>query len=68
MDPDIFFAGYLALPWLLPLVTLVLILVGGAALGAVIVAVIGAVRAAFHRGRESDPEEVSTAELFGDIH
>lgn len=62
MDPDLLFAGYLALPWLT--------LVGGAALGTVIVALVGALRAGFRRrgGRDSvevdGTENVELAELF----
>ncbi|MGN6428758.1 MAG: hypothetical protein ACTHMF_18240 [Leifsonia sp.] len=61
---DWLYLGLVALPWWLPVLVLLLVLVGGAALGAVIVAVIGAVRTGF---RTQEPAaDVDVAEFFAD--
>ncbi|WP_348786900.1 hypothetical protein [Leifsonia sp. NPDC080035] len=61
---DWLYLGLVALPWWLPLLVLACVLVGGAALGAVIVAVVGAVRTAF--APQDTAEDVDVAEFFAD--
>ncbi len=65
MDQDVLLLILVYLGWASPLIVLVLTLVGGSALGAVIVAVVGAIRTGFSRGKPDETEtEVDLAEFF----
>ena len=62
MNSDWLWVLYILLPWLLPLLVLAVVLVGGAALGTVIVAAVGAVRTGLVRREPA--ENVDVAEFF----
>ena len=65
MDQDVLLILFVTLGWWGPLVVLALTLVGGAALGAVIVAAVGAIRSGFPSERRGEPDtEADLAAFF----
>ncbi|QNE35026.1 hypothetical protein [Leifsonia shinshuensis] len=65
MDPVVFTIGYFVVVYGWPIYLPVLVLVAGSATGAVVVAIVGAIRSGFRRP-EPVEEDVDVAEFFED--
>ena len=65
MDPVVFTIGYFVVVYGWPIYLPVLVLVAGSATGAVVVAIVGAIRSGFRRPERVE-EDVDVAEFFED--
>ena len=63
MDPVVFTIGYFVVVYGWPIYLPVLVLVAGSATGAVVVAIVGAIRSGFRRPEPTD-EDVDITEFF----
>lgn len=66
MDPVVFTIGYFVVVYGWPIYLPVLVLVAGSATGAVVVAIVGAIRSGIRGPEPVDSEDVDVAEFFGD--